>query len=122
MERPVIDRLERRIDREVKARFGSGVVRRVTLLQHDDDAAIEPGDLLVRVVIEAAGGPEDYQRSLDEWAQAHQTGMKRLRRELSLRLPEARLLEFTMDGPGGTARITMPDDPARCAAPGRRAS
>ena len=53
----MIDRLERRIDREVKARFGPGVVRRVTLLQHDDDAAIEPGDLLVRVVIEAAGGP-----------------------------------------------------------------
>src|SRR5215472_9096282 len=57
VERPMIDRLERRIDREVKARFGPGVVRRVTLLQHDDDAAIEPGDLLVRVVIEAAGGP-----------------------------------------------------------------
>jgi hypothetical protein len=115
VERPMINRLERRIDREVKARFGPGVVRRVTLLQHDDDAAIEPGDLLVRVVIEAAGGPEDYQRSLDEWAQAHQTGMKRLRRELSLRLPPARLLEFTVDDPGGgaaTPRITMADDPA----------
>src|SRR5215469_627938 len=120
VERPMIDRLERRIDREVKARFGPGVVRRVTLLQHDDDAAIEPGDLLVRVVIEAAGGPEDYQRSLDEWAQAHQTGMKRLRRELSLRLPPARLLEFTVDDRGGgvaTPRITMPDDPVLTAEP-----
>src|SRR5215469_10514974 len=119
VERPMIDRLERRIDREVKARFGPGVVRRVTLLQHDDDAAIEPGDLLVRVVIEAAGGPEDYQRSLDEWAQAHQTGMKRLRRELSLRLPPARLLEFTVDDgdPDAGPRITLPDDPALTSEP-----
>jgi hypothetical protein len=41
--------------------------------------------------------------------------MKRLRRELSLRLPPARLLEFTVedpDDPGAVPRITMPDDPA----------
>ena len=37
--------------------------------------------------------------------------MEQLRRELSLRLPPARLLEFTFDGTGAaTPRITMPDD------------
>jgi Peptidase family S41/N-terminal domain of Peptidase_S41 in eukaryotic IRBP len=110
-----MQRLERQIDREVKARFMPGAVRRVALLQHGDDPAIEPGELLVRVFIETAGGPEDQQRSLDEWAQAHQAGMRRMRRELSLRLPPARLLEFTVDDdtdPGAAPRITMPDDPA----------
>ena len=108
MDQTAMERLERQIDREVKARWPAGAIQRVTLRQHGDD----PDELLVRVLIGTAGAAEDPQRSLDEWARAHQTGMQRLRRELSLRLPEARLLEFTMDGPGGTARITMPDDPA----------
>jgi len=105
-------RLEREINIEVKARWPAGVVRRVTVLQHGDDSAIEPDELLVRVFVEASGASEDYQRSLDEWAQAHQTAMKQMRRELSLRLPEARLLEFAIDSPAATARITMPHDPA----------
>ena len=117
MERAAVDRMERRINGEVKARFAKGSVRRVVLLQHDDDPAIEPEQLLVRVFVETAGEPEEYQRSLDEWAEAHQAGMKRLRRELSLRLPETTLLEFTIDGAGAATRITMPDDPALTNAP-----
>jgi hypothetical protein len=108
------DRLEHMVDREVKARFTAGAVRRVVLLEHEDDPAIEPEELLVRVFIEPPGGTGDDQRSLDTWAQAHQTGMRRMRRELSLRLPPARLLEFTIDGADGShpaPRITMPDDP-----------
>ena len=105
-------RLEREINSEVKARWPAGMVRRVTVLQHGDDPAIGPDELLVRVFVEAGGGSGDYQRSLDEWAQANQAAIKRMRRELSLRLPEARLLEFAIDSPASTARITMPDDPA----------
>src|SRR5215467_5321702 len=110
-------RLEREINSEVKARWPAGMVRRVTVLQHGDDPAIGPDDLLVRVFVEAGGESEDYQRSLDEWAQAHRAAMKRVRRELSLRLPEARLLEFAIDSPASTARITMPDDPALAGEP-----
>ncbi len=115
MERTEMDRMERMIDREVRARFPAGAVRRVALLQHGDDPVIEPGELMVRVFIEAAGGPEDDQQRLDGWAQVHQARMRRLRRELSLRLPRARLLEFTVDDPGdpdAAPRMTMPDDPA----------
>jgi hypothetical protein len=104
-------RLEREINSEVRARFDAGAVRRVAVLQHDDDPAIEPDELLVRVFIETADEPAD-QRALEEWARARQAGMRRMRRELSLRLPEARLLEFAIDSPGTGARITMPDDPA----------
>jgi hypothetical protein len=120
VERAAVQHLERVIDRELKARFPAGAVRRVAVLQHSDDPAIEPGELLVRLFIEADGGPDDYQRSLDTWARAHQAAMKRIRRELSLRLPPARRLEFTVDGasdPGAAPRITMPDDPALTSAP-----
>ena len=105
--------LGRQIGSEVKARFPAGAVQGVMLLRHDDD----PDELLVRVFIGAEDGPADHQRSLDEWAEAHRTGMRRLRRELSLRLPEASMLEFTIDAPGATARITMPDDPALTSEP-----
>ena len=120
MERAAVDRLERLIDREMKTRFPAGGIRRVAVLQHDDDPAIEPGELTVRLFIDPGDGQEDDQRSLDAWAQAHQAAMKRIRRELSLRLPPARLLEFTVGGasdPGAAPRITMPDDPELTSAP-----
>jgi hypothetical protein len=103
MDRTELDRMERMIDREVKARFQPGTVLRVALLQPS------PDELLVRVFVSAGTAS-----SLDEWAQAHQVGMKRMRRELSLALPQARLLEFTVDG---DSRITMPDDPELTHAP-----
>jgi hypothetical protein len=112
VDRTEVARLERDINNEVRARWPAGAVRRVAMLRHGDDPAIEPDELLVRVVIDAEPGPEDQQQALDEWARAHQTEMRQMRRELSLRLPEARLLEFTIDAPDPAAKITMLDDPA----------
>ena len=54
MERAEVTRLEQLIDREVKARFAPGAVRRVAVLQEGDDPAIGPDELLVRVF---AGAP-----------------------------------------------------------------
>jgi hypothetical protein len=111
VDRAEVDQIERVINRELKERFAEGAVRRAVLLQHGDDPAIGPGELLVRVLIPALGRPEDYEQALAAWQDAHRTGMEELRRELSLRLPPARLLEFTFDDPGAaTPRIMMPDD------------
>jgi hypothetical protein len=87
VEQAELRRMERMIDSEVKTRFTAGAVRRVALRQTQDD----PEELLVRVFIGITDGSQDPRRSLEKWAQAHEKGMKRLRRELSLRLPEARL-------------------------------
>jgi len=96
--------VERVINHEMQERFGAGAVRRAVLLQHGDDPAIEPGQLLVRVFVEASDEP-----GLTAWQGAHQGGIDNIRRELSLRLPAARLLEFTYDEPGAP-RISVPDD------------
>jgi len=107
--------LERMIDQEVKLRFPAGAVQRAAVLPTGDD----PDDLLVRVFI-AAADPDDPQRALDAWAQAHAAGMKRLRRELSLRLRETSRLEFTVDGAAdlqAAPQIMMPDDPALTSEP-----
>jgi hypothetical protein len=114
MERAELDMVERVINRELRERFLAGAVQRAVVLQHGDDPAIEPGQLMVRVFIPPPDGPEspqDYEQALAAWQDAHRTGMDRLRRELSLRLPAARLLEFTFEDPGAeTPRIAMPDD------------
>ncbi len=111
MERADLDRIERVITHELGERFGPGVVQRAVVLQHGDDPAIERGQLLVRVLIPAPAEPGDYERSLDEWEQAHRAVVDDMRRELSLRLPSARLLEFAFEGAGAdTPRILVPDD------------
>jgi Peptidase family S41/N-terminal domain of Peptidase_S41 in eukaryotic IRBP len=111
VERADLDRISRAIDHEVKERLPAGAVQRTAVLQHGDDPAIEPGQLMVRVFIPPPDGPEDYEQALAAWQDAHRTAMDEMRRELSLRLPSARLLEFTFDDASAEApRITMPDD------------
>ncbi len=82
-------------------------MQRAVLLQHGDDPAIERGQLMVRVFVPAADGPPE--QALAAWQDANQAGIDALRRELSLRLPAARLLEFTFTEPGAP-RISVPDD------------
>ena len=111
MERAEKDQIERAINHELKERFAAGAVQRAVLLEHGDDPAIGPGQLMVRVFVPAPDGPSDHERALAAWQEDHRAGMGELRRELSLRLPSARLLEFTFDEPGeATPRITLPDD------------
>ena len=104
MERAEQAMVERVINHEMQERFSAGAVQRAVLLQHGDDPAIEPGQLLVRVFVEASDEP-----GLTAWQNAHQEGIDAIRRELSLRLPAARLLEFTFDQPGAP-RISVLDD------------
>ena len=109
-------RLEHMIDSEMKLRFPAEAVQRATVLPSGDD----PEELLVRVFVAVPDGSQDPRRSLEAWAQAHEASMKRVRRELSLRLPEARLLEFTVEDvgdPDTAPTITMPDDPALTSTP-----
>jgi hypothetical protein len=106
-----LKQLQRAIDHEMRERFGAGAVQRAVLLRPGDDPAIEPGQLIVRVFLPPPGEGEDYEQALAAWQEAHQAGMDTLRRELSLRLPTARLLEFTFDdADAATPRILMPDD------------
>jgi hypothetical protein len=87
-----------------RERFPGGSVQRVALLQYGDDPVIEPGELLVRVFIEAADGEDGREQALDAFERAHRSALKEFRRDLAARLPEVRRLEFlagqeTGDGP-----------------------
>lgn len=91
MERAALERLQREIDDGVKERFPEGSIRRVELLQYGDDPVVEPGELVVRVLI-----PKD---DSEGWGEAHRSAMMEFRRELAERLPEAGRLEVIPDDP-----------------------
>ena len=111
MDRAELDQIERVINYELRERFTADAVRRAVLLQHGDEPEIPPGQLMVRVFLPLPGEPGEYEQALTAWQEAHRTGMETLRRELSLRLPAARLLEFAFEGADPAApRIAMPDD------------
>src|SRR5947208_2517173 len=80
MERSGLGMAERVINHEMKERFTAGAVRRAVLLKHGDDPAIGPGQLMVRVFVEAADdeGLAAWQR--DELA-GHRRGARRRRPE-----------------------------------------
>jgi Peptidase family S41/N-terminal domain of Peptidase_S41 in eukaryotic IRBP len=111
VERAEKDQIERVINHYLKEWFAPGPAQRAVLLEHGDDPAIEPGQLMVRVFVPAPDEPAEAGRALAAWQEANQAGMDEMRRELSLRLPSARLLEFTVENAGSDApRIAMPDD------------
>jgi hypothetical protein len=102
-----VEEIARVIDRRVRDLFPPGAVLRAELLRRGDDPAIGPGQLMVRVLVPGHGGAD----VLVAWADVHRQQMDELRRELSLRLPSAKLLEFALeDAEQGTEPISMPDD------------
>jgi hypothetical protein len=115
LDRAALDQLQRRLDEQVREHFPDGGVRQVALLQHGDDPSVEPGDLLVRVLIEEAR----ENRSLRAWHQDRETMTRELQRELAETLPAAGYLELFWSGENGRKgqdrhRLgAAPDDPAR---------
>jgi hypothetical protein len=109
MERAVLDRLEGQVSEQVRARFPGNAVRQAVVLQYGDDPVIEPGELMVRVVIEAADGPGDeepgaVEQSLEAFADAHKAAMREFRQQLEKQIPEVRRVEFVTKLAGEQAK------------------
>ncbi len=94
MDRDVLDTIEREIDQEVRARFPGTAVRQAVLLQYGDDPEIGPGDLWVRVLLDA-DGPEDYEETLTAFDQANKTAREQFTGYLAEKLREISLVEYT---------------------------
>jgi Arc/MetJ-type ribon-helix-helix transcriptional regulator len=94
MDRDVLDTIEREIDQEARARFPGTTVRQAVLLQYGDDPEIGPGDLWVRVLLDA-DGPEDYEETLTAFDQANKTAREQFTAYLAEKLREIRLVEYT---------------------------
>ena len=94
MDRDVLDTIEREINEEVRARFPGSMVRQAVLLQYGDDPEIQPGDLWVRVLLDA-DGPEDYEETLTAFDQANKTAREQFTSYLAAKLREIAVVEYT---------------------------
>jgi hypothetical protein len=108
MDRETLGRIRDELEAEVTERFPAGLVHGATVLQYGDDPVIEPGELLVRVFLNAEGGPEDRDRALDAFMNDNKASLTEFRRYIARQLPEASQLQFTFDesaGPGATPTV-----------------
>ncbi len=103
MDRDVLDVIEREIDQEARARFPGTAVRQAVLLQYGDDPEIGPGDLWVRVLLDA-DGPQDYEPTLTAFLLAGETTGEQFAGYLAEKLPEIRLVEYTFSNPNPVTR------------------
>lgn len=95
MDQTELEQLAQRLDREVRERFTGAPIQQVEVLRHGDDPEVEPGQLLVRVVIEASGSEDERRPAFESFHAAHREAFSDLRRELD-KLPTTVTLQFTM--------------------------
>jgi hypothetical protein len=110
MERAALEHVEEKIREEVAERFPDAPVERVALLQYGDDPVIEPGDLLVRIVLTAPDEECERGQVLESFHQGNREAMHKFREDLTAQLPEARTLEFRTgaDGHGPQIKLGRP--------------
>src|SRR5580693_9063710 len=94
MDRDVLDTMESEIDQEARARFPGTAVRQAVLLQYGDDPEIEPGDLWVRVLLDADKPEDNWEPALTAFEQASKTAIEQFRGYLAAKLREISLVEY----------------------------
>jgi hypothetical protein len=95
--------IEREINEEVRVRFGGTAVRRAVLLHYGDDPEIGPGDLWVRVLLDA-DRPDDCEPALMAFRMANYTAIEQFAGYLAEKLPEIRLVEYACSNPNPVTR------------------
>ncbi len=108
MDQAAIERLEQQIGEEVDKRFPGGAVQRVKVLQYGDEPMIEPGELLVRLILDAAEGQKGQEQALRAFEEAHDEAFKQFRKDLSAELFNVWRMEvLTSSDTGGGPRMVL---------------
>jgi len=111
--------LEREAEEELNREFGAGTVQQVQVLQYGDEPVIEPGQLMIRVILTPTG--DDPEETLHSFELAHRPAIEDLRKKVARKLPISRV-EFTLPpqpGPRGNPVISLSVSPPDRGIPGR---
>jgi hypothetical protein len=112
------EQLEHAAEDLLNRRFGAGVVRKAEVLRHGDEPEIEPGQAILRVILNPAGG--DPHETIEAFEKAHQDTITELRARIAQNMPFIGRLQFTVPPQqGGHPVITMPTGPPDRTAIGR---
>jgi hypothetical protein len=99
------ERIQRQIEEIASARF-PGAVEQVIVLQYGDEPVVEPGELMIRVLIKRQES-DGQEQPLRDFAEAYRSELDQFRREMSERFPQAKRLQFTRDDGGEHKRVIM---------------
>ena len=114
------ERLERETREELSRQFGDGTVQRVEVRQHGDEPVIEPGQVMLRVIVTPTD--EDPETTLHAFEEAHRPAIEDLRRNIARKMSSVARMEFTLPwqpGEHGHPVISMSVSPPEGPAPGR---
>ena len=114
------ERLERGAEEELNRQFGDGTVQKVEVLQYGDEQVIEPGQVMVRVILTPTH--KDPDETLHAFEKAHRAAIEDLRKKVARKMPFIGRVEFTLPTLPGERKhpvISMSIGPPDRTAPGR---
>ena len=114
------ERLERGTAEELNRQCGDGTVQKVEVLQYGDEPVIEPGQVMLRVILTPTG--DDPDETLHAFEKAHRGAIEDLRKKVAQQLPLIGRVQFTLPaqpGKRGHPVISMSVGPPDRTAPGR---
>jgi hypothetical protein len=97
MEAEELAHIRQRVEEQVRERMPGAPIERVEVLQYGDAPEIEPGQLLVRVVIDTPGEREERERAFERFHDEHREALHELRRHLD-KLKTSVILMFVDSG------------------------
>jgi hypothetical protein len=114
------ERLEHEVEEELNRQVRDGAVQKVEVLQYGDESVIEPGQMMVRVILTPTD--EDPEEALHAFEKAHRAAIEDLRKKLARKMPIIGRVEFTLPrqpGERGHPVISMSVNPPDRTATGR---
>jgi hypothetical protein len=88
------EHLQRGAEEELTRQFGQGIVRAVEVLQYGDEPVIEPGQVMLRVILNPTD--DDPGETLHAFEKAHHETIKELRAKVAQKMPFIGRAEFTV--------------------------
>ena len=108
MEQADLDRIRQQFEEKLHEVFPDDPFERIEVLRHGDDPEIEPGQVLVRMVVASPGSGDDEERmrAFETFHGAHKEKFHELRRELD-KLPVPVVIQFVGGGTQGNGKARV---------------
>ena len=123
MEQTELEQIRAQVTQLANERFPGAPIEEVEVLQYGDDPEVEPGQLVVRIVVTAPDDPPERMRAFDTFHHERREAIHQFRRDLD-RLPAPALFQMVVGSvpPGQRARISdrgpsiqlLPSRPGDC--------
>jgi hypothetical protein len=112
VEREAAAQVQSKISEEITKRFPDAPVKRVAVLQYGDDPVVEPGEVVVRIVLDAPDSKEGRGQAIEAFHRDHREAFEKFRDDVAASLPDARVMEVVTDtegaGHGPHMRLRLP--------------